>query len=277
MAPSGEAELVARVVALMGELIDDPSPRPRGHRLQHRLDAGAAAAARALRLPFIGTVPAIKPACAASRSKLVTVLGTEATVSREYTRALIRDFADGSDVKLVGSAQLAAYAEAELHGAPVADRLDCSGDRALLRRVGGRRTDTIVLACTHYPLLLERLERLAPWPVTFIDPAPAIARRVVDLSGPVTGPAAGGAATIVFTSGRPPSPALEAALAGFRNPSLRRAVSEFRIVHRQDALASPTASMGREDDDHRISDRPANRAVQVHAARPPIPLISPRW
>ena len=49
---------------------------------------------------------------------------------------------------------------------------------------GGARTDTVVLACTHYPLLLERLERLAPWPVKFIDPAPAIARRVVDLLGP---------------------------------------------------------------------------------------------
>ena len=80
---------------------------------------------------------------------------------------------------------------------------------------GGRRTDTIVLACTHYPLLLERLERLAPWPVTFIDPAPAIARRVVDLSGPKDGAEAGSAARIVFTSGRPPSAALGAALARF--------------------------------------------------------------
>jgi len=47
----------------------------------------------------------------------------------------------------------------------------------------GRRTDTIVLACTHYPLLLEAFERVAPWPVTWIDPAPAIARRVVQLMG----------------------------------------------------------------------------------------------
>ena len=51
-------------------------------------------------------------------------------------------------------------------------------------RDDGKRTDTIVLACTHYPLLIERLQQLAPWPVNFIDPAPAIARRVVDLLGP---------------------------------------------------------------------------------------------
>ena len=52
---------------------------------------------------------------------------------------------------------------------------------------GGERTDTVVLACTHYPLLLDRFERLAPWPVRWIDPAPAIARRVVELIGPATG------------------------------------------------------------------------------------------
>ena len=62
----------------------------------------------------------------------------------------------------------------------------------MLRAGRRERTDTIVLACTHYPLLLDRFERLAPWPVRWIDPAPAIARRVVDLVGPKTeGPASG--------------------------------------------------------------------------------------
>jgi glutamate racemase len=211
----GEAELVARVVALIGRLIDD-------HRPDYVVIACNTASTLVLpqlraryRLPFIGTVPAIKPACAASRSKLVTVLGTEATVSREYTRALIREFADGTDVKLVGSARLAAYAEAQLHGAPVADSLIAAELAPCFTDAGGRRTDTIVLACTHYPLLLERFEQLAPWPVTFIDPAPAIARRVADLSGPGTELAPGAAASTVFTSGRPPSPALEAALKAF--------------------------------------------------------------
>jgi glutamate racemase len=211
----GEAELVVHVVALIGRLIDD-------HHPDYVVIACNTASTLVLpqlraryRLPFIGTVPAIKPACAVSRSKLVTVLGTEATVGREYTRALIREFADGTDVKLVGSAQLAAYAEAQLHGAPVADSLIAAELARCFVEADGRRTDTIVLACTHYPLLLERLEQLAPWPVTFIDPAPAIARRVLVLSGPGTGLAAGAAATMVFTSGRPASPALEATLKAF--------------------------------------------------------------
>jgi glutamate racemase len=212
-----EAELVTRVIALMGELIAAQRPDivviacntastlvlP---RLRERFD-----------VPFVGTVPAIKPACATSVSKLVSVLGTEATVSREYTRALIRDFANGSEVTLVGSARLAGYAEAELHGTPAADAIIAAEIAPCFVTKEGRRTDTVVLACTHYPLLLARLRRLAPWPVTFLDPAPAIARRVLELLGPPQGaapaPATGG--RFHCTSGRTPTGALAAALAGY--------------------------------------------------------------
>ena len=112
-------------------------------------------------------------------------------------------------------ARLAGYAESELDGAPVADDLIAQEIAPCFVDAGGRRTDTVVLACTHYPLLLDRLERLSPWPVTFIDPAPAIARRAADLSGPKAGDAPGSPARIVFTSNRPPSAALGAALARF--------------------------------------------------------------
>src|SRR5215207_4619341 len=116
-----EDVLIARVLAVMEELI-----------AAHRPDLIVIACNTASTLvlpqlrarfavPFIGTVPAIKPACATTRTKRVSVLGTEATVSREYTRALIREFANGTEVALVGSAKLAAQAEAELRGEPVPD------------------------------------------------------------------------------------------------------------------------------------------------------------
>src|SRR5262249_5142112 len=79
-----------------------------------------------------------------------------------------------------------------------------------------RRTDTIVLACTHYPLLLDRLMRLASWPVEWVDPAPAIARRVMDLIGPAAADAASGAARAVFTSRLKPPSALTAAPGEYR-------------------------------------------------------------
>ncbi len=207
----GEAELVTRVVALMGELIAAHAPDLIVIACNTASTLVLPQLRERFRIPFVGTVPAIKPACAASVSKRVTVLGTQATVSREYTRALIRDFANGSDVALVGSARLAGYAEAQLKGSPAADHLIAQETAPCFIDADGRRTDTVVLACTHYPLLVDRLTRLAPWPVTFIDPAPAIARRVVDLSGPPTD-AAPTPARITFTSGAAPSATLAAAL-----------------------------------------------------------------
>ena len=71
----------------------------------------------------------------------------------------------------------------------------------------------MVLACTHFPLLMNRLVALAPWPVDWIDPAPAIARRVANLLGPGSGDADRAGAEMIFTSGRPP--ALTQAMASF--------------------------------------------------------------
>jgi glutamate racemase len=216
-----EGALIARVLELMGGLIA-------AHRPDLVIIACNTASTLVLpqlrarfEVPFIGTVPAIKPACAASVSKRVSVLGTQATIAREYTRALIRDFANGADITLVGSGELAALAEAKLRGESVDDAAIAAELAPCFIDAGGRRTDTVVLACTHYPLLLDRLISLAPWPVQFIDPAPAIARRALELIGtppsPLAGPnpPAGERARIVFTSGRPASPALTASLAGF--------------------------------------------------------------
>jgi glutamate racemase len=151
-------------------------------------------------------VPAIKPACASSKTKRVSVLGTKGTVKREYTKALIRDFAQGCEVTLVGSADLASLAEAALSGVGVGDG-EISAELAPCFVGDGAdglsRTDTVVLACTHYPLLMDRLVRLAPWPVDWIDPAPAIARRVADLLGRPGGEADHAGAEMIFTSGRP--------------------------------------------------------------------------
>jgi glutamate racemase len=210
-----EATLVARIVPLMGELIE-----------RHRPDVVVIACNTAsvqvlphLRahytLPFVGTVPAIKPACAASRSKRVSVLGTEATVAREYTRRLIRDFARDCAVTLVGSRRLAGLAEAHLHGQSIADAEIAAEIAPCFVEEDGMRTDTVVLACTHYPLLLDTLHRLAPWPVTWVDPAPAIARRLIDLAGPADEGAAGGRVEAVFTSGKHPDAMLAAGLARF--------------------------------------------------------------
>ncbi len=210
-----EERLIARVCDVMEHLIAAHAP----DLVVIACNTASVQALPALRarfaVPFVGTVPAIKPACAASVSKRVSVLGTMATVAREYTKALIREFAKDCDVNLVGSARRAGFAEAELTGAAASDAeiaaelAPCFVDR------DGRRADTVVLACTHFPLLLTRFRALAPWPVTWIDPSPAIARRVVDLIGPSAGTTPHAASRTVLTSGKAAAPALAKALEGF--------------------------------------------------------------
>ncbi|WP_029031746.1 glutamate racemase [Salinarimonas rosea] len=165
-----------------------------------------------LSVPIVGTVPAIKPAAAASQSKRFSVLATPGTVARDYTRALIATHAAGCDVTLVAAPALAAHAEAELAGTPVPDETLAAAIAPCFVERDGTRTDAVVLACTHYPLLVERFVRLAPWPVAWLDPAPAIARRVVSLLGAGDATAPAGTAAIRFTSGRAPAAPLARAL-----------------------------------------------------------------
>jgi glutamate racemase len=177
-------------------------------------------------LPFVGTVPAIKPAAERSRSQMISVLATRGTVARDYTRTLITTHAGHCRVTLVSSQALASIAEAEMKGEPI-------DDKEIAREIApcfvrddenGARTDTIALACTHYPLLQDYFARLAPWPVEWIDPAPAIARRVDAVLSEKFGPHSAGRnrqdGRALFTSGKRPPDPLEKALLKMGLPAL---------------------------------------------------------
>jgi glutamate racemase len=210
-----EGALVARVTGVIGAAIAEHAPDLVVVACNTASTMALAELRARFKVPFVGTVPAIKPACAQSASKRVAVLGTQATVSREYTRALIREYAAGCDVILVGSSHLAGFAEAELAGTPASDAAIKAEIAGGFVDTDGRRTDTVVLACTHYPLLTARFRAVALWPVEWLDPAPAIARRVAELmrdrpAGDTPPPP-----RIVFTSGSRPSPVLAAALAKY--------------------------------------------------------------
>jgi glutamate racemase len=199
-----EEALVARVMTVMERLIGLYDPGLAVIACNTASTLVLPHLRRRFPIPFVGTVPAIKPAAQTTVSGLVTVLATPGTVARDYTHGLVAAYAAGCRVKLVGSTNLAGYAEAELEGRPVPDEDLIAELFPCFVEEGGRRTDVVALACTHYPLLLPRLRALAPWPVTWIDPAPAIARRVVQLiGGPVPGHEEGeDEAVAVFTAGR---------------------------------------------------------------------------
>lgn len=212
-----EAELVDRVLRVMERLVARSHP----DLVIIACNTASTLVLPALRarftIPFVGTVPAIKPAAEITRSGLISVLATPGTVARDYTRGLIEAYASTCQVTLVGSTRLAGLAEMALKGEMVDDEAIRAELAPCFVERDGARTDVVTLSCTHYPLLLERMRRLAPWPVTWIDPAPAIARRVAQLLGPATGHVmdAAGDAPAIFTSGAGITGPLRIALAGY--------------------------------------------------------------
>ena len=131
-----------------------------------------------LSIPVIGTVPAIKPAAAATRSGTIGLLATTATVGRPYTEALIDDFAAHCRVIRVAADGLVVQAERKLKQMPL-DRQLMHRELAPFWEVAA--LDTVVLGCTHFPLLIDELNACAPRPITWIDSGDAIARRVASV------------------------------------------------------------------------------------------------
>ena len=197
-----ERDLTDHVVTLVGQLIDHFKP----DAVVIACNTASTLVLPPLRerftIPVVGTVPAIKPAAERTKSEMISVLATPGTMERDYTRDLIEAYAGHCAVRLVGSANLATLAEAHMRGEPVADAaVFAEIAPAFVKGKNGRRTDIIVLACTHYPFLREHFNRLAPWPVEWIDPASAIARRVVAVAGATAAEGEGGGQAFL-TSGK---------------------------------------------------------------------------
>ena len=199
-----EGALRARLVALFGRLIDEHDPL----LCVIACNTASTLALDALRetypsMAFVGTVPAIKPAAERTRSGLISVLATPGTVQRQYTRDLISTWASRCAVRLVGSVRLATLAETYMRDGFVDEAAVREEIEPCFLEQDGRRTDIVVLACTHYPFLANRMRKTAPWPVDWIDPAEAIARRALSLLERTDGPFPESFDRAVFTSGRP--------------------------------------------------------------------------
>jgi len=125
-------------------------------------------------VPTIGMEPAVKPAAALTRTGVVGILATPATFQGRLFKATAGRHATG--VRLINQVCVGLAERVE------AGELDGPGTEALLRRVLApiieAGADTVVLACTHYPFVIEPIRRIAGPDVTVIDPAPAIARHL---------------------------------------------------------------------------------------------------
>ncbi len=205
-----DAELAVRVPELLARLVERYAPRLAVIACNTASTIALDFARSALDLPIVGTVPAIKPAAKLSTTRVIGVLGTDATVRQSYVDNLAREFASDCTVVRHGSAELVALAEAKLAGEPI-DPGDIAAAVRPLAEIPN--LDTIVLACTHFPLLAEELGEALPG-VHFVDGGAGIARRIAWLTRGQPWPDEALPGIAVFT-GPPPTAALADALAGF--------------------------------------------------------------
>ena len=194
-----EEEIETRVPALLGRLAERYDPRLIVIACNTASTIALDVVRAALDLPIVGTVPAIKPAAALSKTRVIGVLGTDATVVQPYVDRLAEEFAADCILVRLGSAELVELAEAKLRGEPADDAAyrRILGD--LLSQPDGDRIDTVVLACTHFPLVEDELAAAAPHAVAFVDGKEGIARRTAWLTRGETWPDEPGEGIALFT------------------------------------------------------------------------------
>ncbi len=176
-----EAQIAARVAGLLGRMAERYQPRLACIACNTASTIALGTVRDVLEIPIVGTVPAIKPAAALTRSGTIGLIGTAATIRQAYVDDLEAQFAHGKRLLRIAAPELVAAAEAKLRGAPP----DLAPIRAIAARLqdmaNGAAIDTLVLACTHFPLLAEELGNVFGPKVTLVDGAQGIARRIAQL------------------------------------------------------------------------------------------------
>lgn len=173
-----EAEIAARVAGLLGRLSERYSPRLITIACNTASTIALGMVRDVLNVPIVGTVPAIKPAAAITKTGVIGLLGTAATIRQGYVDRLEAEFANGSRLLRHAEPGLVAAAEARLRGEPVDPAVFARAADGLRSQPGGDSIDTVVLACTHFPLVAPDLQAAFGPDVDFVHGAEGIARRI---------------------------------------------------------------------------------------------------
>ena len=177
-----EAEIAARVSGLLGRMAERLKPRLVCIACNTASTIALSSVREVLEVPIVGTVPAIKPAAALTRSGTIGLLGTQATIRQAYVDRLEQEYAGGQRLLRHAAPELVEAAEAKLRGGTVDPAVIARAVDGLRAQPGGEEIDTVVLACTHFPLLQAELAAGFGPSETFVDGAHGIARRIVDLT-----------------------------------------------------------------------------------------------
>jgi glutamate racemase len=177
-----EAEVAARVAGLLGRLSERYSPRLITIACNTASTIALGMVRDVLHVPIVGTVPAIKPAAAITETGVIGLLGTAATIRQAYVDRLQAEFA--ADKVLIRHAcpELVQSAEAKLRGIAPDSAVFAAAAAGLRGQPDGERIDTVVLACTHFPLVGDELRAALGPQIAFVDGAAGIARRIAFLT-----------------------------------------------------------------------------------------------
>ncbi len=176
-----EAEVAARVCGLLGRMAERWQPRLICIACNTASTIALGMVREVLEIPIVGTVPAIKPAAGETRSGTIGLLGTAATIRQNYVDNLEAQFANGHRLLRHAAPGLVDAAEAKLRGRAVDSAAIDEAIAGLRAQPGGDAIDTVVLACTHFPLLRDELREAFGVDVTLVDGAQGIARRIAHL------------------------------------------------------------------------------------------------
>ncbi|MXO85650.1 glutamate racemase [Altererythrobacter aurantiacus] len=177
-----EHEIAARVAGLLGRMSERYRPRLACIACNTASTIALSMVRDVLEIPIVGTVPAIKPAAAMTRTNVIGLLGTKATIRQPYVDRLEAEFAKNKTLVRHAAPELVMAAEARLRGEPVDQALVDDAAHALREKAHDAKIDTLVLACTHFPLIRNELLRAFGSEVTLVDGSKGIARRIVDLT-----------------------------------------------------------------------------------------------
>lgn len=194
-----EAEISSRVPALLGRLVERFHPRLAVIACNTASTIALEHVRSALEIPTVGTVPAIKPAAEMSKTRVIGVLGTEATVRQPYVDDLAEKFAADCTLVRHGSPELVELAEAKLAGESVDVKTVRDAALPMFEAENGKQIDTVVLACTHFPLLNDELRSAFPQ-ISYVDGGPGIARRIAYLTRHQPWPVAAQPGIALFTA-----------------------------------------------------------------------------
>ncbi len=179
--PYGEQEdaaLTERIISLVSHAV----ARLRPQAVVIACNTASTLALDALRvacpaIPFVGCVPPIRWAARQTKTGVIGLLATRATIRRPYLTRLHALYAPQCTLIAHAAPHLASYAEQVFRGHPVPDSAIYKDIEGLFNHPDSARLDAVGLGCTHYTFMLDRLRRLTPPTMAWLDPASAVARQ----------------------------------------------------------------------------------------------------